>query len=218
MAAAGKSAGFFGSVISGIFTWYHSREKWRTRKFHRRILLSLNTLQNGSLRFRTLFEKDIEQVLLNNDHGVSIVMSSLKQATEENPFIPLPDRERWFILNPILNIISEQYSYGFVAKDMGIKTKSCWFVFGLTFEKEVRFQKMRVMMIQESVLKEIKDMKTPKFEHPAHCQRWSTLKQMSKLYEEQLRGGPMWLMRIEICCPEDQIPPTVTTFDTPVNK
>lgn len=63
----------------------------------RRVLLSLNTLdEEGKLLCRTLFEKDLDEILLKNNHACGIVLEAMKVKSlttksyriqlKENPF------------------------------------------------------------------------------------------------------------------------------------
>lgn len=78
-----------GSLGAALYGWYLTKRAWTTRKFHkystlnrnhrRRVLLSLNTVdENGKLLLRTLFEKNLDDILLKNGHAVGIVLRAMK--------------------------------------------------------------------------------------------------------------------------------------------
>jgi len=145
----------------------------------------------------------VRDVLLNNSHGVSVVTKACKRTTAELPFLNLPEKEAWTILNPILNVISEIFACGFVARDLGIPVASDWFWCGLTCEKDgpVKNTKVRVMLIKESLLEQLNQIGTPTFEYEHHQIRWKTLLEMKRLYDIQKKEGSMLLMKMELCYP-----------------
>jgi hypothetical protein len=79
--------------------------------------------------------------------------------------------------------------------------RSSWYVYSLTFEKDTatRFQKLRVMVIEEKFLTSISEFTGhPKFEHPFHYIRWNTLKQMSELYIKVRLSLFSWLLSLAL--------------------
>lgn len=55
-----------------------NRLPWKLMEI-RRVLLSLNTLDDdGKLLCRTLFEKDLDEILLKNNHACRIVLDAMK--------------------------------------------------------------------------------------------------------------------------------------------
>src|SRR5262249_2250721 len=66
--------------ILGLFTfltvlpaYFRARYLWRRRMFLTRINFSLNFIEDGVLRFRTIGENDLAHVLLNNAHAIRLV-------------------------------------------------------------------------------------------------------------------------------------------------
>lgn len=205
-----------GGFISSIYGWYKARNTWKKRLFLRRLNVALHYFETDPatgrqvLKFRTVFERNIEEVLLNNHAAVAVVLTAANRVTAEEPFLELPVQDRWFILSSIMHAVSENVVIGHFARDLGMPTRSDSYIFGIAFEADtsVRFHKIRVILIKESTLKQILSgaIAEPVFEKHHHAPRWHTLRKMSALYskeredidaEEELHH----LMRIEITIP-----------------
>jgi len=204
-----KYTGTTGAVAFNIFAWYKMREAWRRRQFHKRILVSVNSVDHGTLKFRSLFEKNLEDVLLNNGTAMSIVRQSQKLTPIDEPFLQFAHRgDCWHILNSLLNTIAEINAQALIAKDLGVPVKSDWYWFGITFEKwpDIKLQKLRVMLVKQELLVALPSMPTPRFEISHHKERWKTLQRMAQIYNDQKQGTDWRLMRIELCAPYYPLP------------
>src|SRR5262249_38500982 len=86
--------------------WYLGRSRaradWKKQEFLDRLNLSLNSIENGTLKIRTLSEKTCEDVFLNSAASDAIKKLA-RQTTAADPILPIPANEIWFYLNSILN-------------------------------------------------------------------------------------------------------------------
>lgn len=107
-----------------LFAWVVKkivdRRKWYRRQFMGRVNFSLNMIEGGTLRIRTLVEKELKDVLLNNELAMRLVLKHSRQTTVEDAFVPLPKEEGWLVLIAFLNELAEKFSLGTLAADMGV--------------------------------------------------------------------------------------------------
>jgi len=191
-------------VMAGLFMgagWFfgkrRARREWRAREFLGRLNFSLNTLDDGVLKIRTLSEKSCADVFLNQV-AADCVTATAKLTTPENPTLPLEQDEYWFYLNSVLNELSEQFAQGLLRRDMGLPVKSEEYVICLTAESagEMKTRKVRAMVIRKSLLTNLPH-EQPKFEAKSHATRWTTLTLLSELYQTE-----SWkFLTVELCMP-----------------
>lgn len=143
-----------------LWGYWKANKDWKAKKFHDRITLTLNALQytedNGKikvlLKVRTLFEKHIDRVFLHKAMREQ-VEKSIRATTSEDPLLRFKKEEAWYILNPILNQISELFAINTLREDMGGETIKKTYVFCITCEKgnlgEIRTNKPRIMMMEK---------------------------------------------------------------------
>ncbi|MDA7978863.1 MAG: hypothetical protein MPJ50_08860 [Pirellulales bacterium] len=182
------------------------RQRWYQRQFLGRVNFSLNIIEGGYLRIRTLIEKELKEVLLNNEQAMRLVLKSAKRTTVADPIVPLPKDEGWLIQIAILNELSEKFSAGMLAADMRIPVRKEIYVFVLTSEPDadVRVRKLRIMIIREALLQKIAagEIPEPKFEAPTHNVRWKTLGEIARRYQpEGVKGRDPLIRTIELCVP-----------------
>lgn len=213
-------AGTAATLLAAAWVWWRARLAWRRRRFLHRINFSLNYIEAGTLRFRTLQESDIREILLNNTYAVKLLMRAVGRTTLDQPLVELPDRDAWIVLNSVLNELSEQFAQGFLARSMGLPVCAEQYVFAITCEKDpdVRINKVRVMIIAESLLDRIEQMgqvaadREPaaeksgpspiqdlKFERPHHHVRLNTLRKMAEFRRDKSRRHN--LLRMELVLP-----------------
>ena len=89
--------------------------------FLKTLNVSLNTLEekahletyppqfNRKLLIRTLFERNIEDVL-KNFSAISVVLDAAEKATSENSILEIPPSDHFFIYNTFMNTIAEKFS------------------------------------------------------------------------------------------------------------
>lgn len=176
-----------------LLTYWRARSTWKTRDFLGRINFSLNFIQENRLKIRTLQENNIDDILLNNNHGRRMMLKAASQTTLEKPFLELPEKDAWIVLNSVLNEISEQFADGFLAIAAGLTMRTTTFIFGITCERDadVRMNKIRVMIIERALLEKIDELEEIEFESPHHHVRLDTLKTMRKIYLDDARRGQL---------------------------
>ena len=179
----------FGSasiILLGGWAWYKARSAWYRRQYLDRLNFSLNILDGNTLKIRTLMEDSLESVFLNRV-AVGAVRSASSRATVDDPILHFPKEDAWFILNGVLNALSEKFSAGVLRQDILRNAKgeadviipSARYVFCLTCEKnaQVRTQKIRAMVIRKDCLESLPET-IPVLERPTHETRWQTLQKM----------------------------------------
>lgn len=193
------------TIAAWLLKKYVDRRRWYRRQFMGRINFSLNMVEDGWLRIRTLLEKELKDVLLNNDLPQRIVLKSAWLTTPDDAFVPLPKEEAWLILNAFLNEIAEKFSAGTLAADMGVPVVKERYVFGLTSEADtdVRVRKLRVMIAKESLLRQIAagNVPEPRYESKSHNVRWKTLNQMAARYARNDEARDHLMRAMELCVP-----------------
>jgi hypothetical protein len=194
------------AALAGVWTWWLARRQMRRRAFMRRVNATLNLVESIDpdqnppayrLRIRTIFEMDIDGILLGNKAAVRLVLDAAKHTDTDHPFLSFDDADdQWLVLNAVLNELSERFAAGLIAQAAGLPTRSQKFLFGITCEKHgsVRIQKIRIMLISEPMLQLVHDWSRsatqpprvePVYESPNHSVRWLTLQAMAKLHVEQ---------------------------------
>jgi len=200
-AHASTIAGGVIAVAAAVFAWWRARVAWNRRRFLHRVNFSLNYVDGKTLRFRTLQETDINAVLLNNKHAVDLVTKAAQRTTLNDPFLGLPREQAWVVLNSMLNELSEQFAAGFLAMSLGLPTRSGPFVIGLTCERDrdVRINKIRVMIVPESLLKQADAFSDLAVEREHHRVRLKTLTRMAQIYRDEKRRH--LLLEVELRLP-----------------
>ncbi len=135
------------------------RSDWKRQRFSEQVNFSLNELErapDGSCRLllRTLLEDSAGNVWLN-EFGVKEVLRAAERTSVERPFLVIePQADMDLVQHAVLNVLSQRFSGTFLARAVGVPTKSARFLYGLTWERygEMRTQKLRVMVAREEVL------------------------------------------------------------------
>ena len=189
------AAGFVLMLVGWFFGKWRARSHWKKQEFLDRLNISLNTIDEGVLKIRTLSEKHCEQVFLNSSASEA-VQAAARKTTAQNSLLPLPVNDTWFYLNAVLNDLSEQFAYGVMKRDMGLSGTSAIYLIALTCELsgEMRTRKIRAMVIKKSVLTNL-PAEMPKLESLNHSKRWETLQQLALEYSRE----PKRFMEIELC-------------------
>jgi hypothetical protein len=178
--------------------WWGRRRaarQWKRKEFLDRLNVSLNILADGKLQLRTILEDGQEAILLNKI-AVDKIQEASKKTTEANPLLPLEPDDAWYLLNAVLNEISERIPLGHLKRDMGLPTQSEQYLLALTFEcaGAMRTRKVRAMMIKKSTLLKLPE-KLPTFENPWHETRFRTLQAMAAAYQRT----PHLFLEMEVC-------------------
>lgn len=187
----------FSVVCLVVGAWWgrrRARAAWAKKEFHNRINVSLNILQEGKLLIRTLLETNLDEIFLNSV-AVEKVTAAIPNATEAHPLLPIQQEDVWYLLNAVLNEISERFALGNIKKDLGVATKTGIYLICLTYEVAgaVRTRKVRAMVVQKDTLLNLPEQ-APQFERPQHTTRFETLQKLAAEY----RRNPDQFLEMEI--------------------
>lgn len=171
--------------------------EWESKSFLGRCIVSLNLFHDGTLKIRTVMERDLTAVFLNQI-AVEKVKAASKLTTLENPILPIAKEDRWFILNFVLNAVAEHFSAGHVKRDAGVAVSAVTYALFLTCEQvgDERIRKVRAMLIKKEHLEQFPyadDL--PKLENPWHEDRIKTLRIASAIYKKE----PDHFLTLEVC-------------------
>lgn len=89
-------------IAAGIASYVagrRARSRWQQRDFLDRLNVTLSSIEDGTLRIRTILEMDCEAVFLNSLAAKKIVQWA-KQTTTSDPILPIPKEECWQSLVP----------------------------------------------------------------------------------------------------------------------
>ena len=175
-------------VTGWLLGVWRARQQWQERNFLERLNISLNMLHDGRLQIRTLAEKPLEDVF-GNPEALTRLQRAIKKTTTDRPVPPLAQADVWPLLNCILNVISEQFSAGYLRRDLGYPVKSATYLLCLTCERapEIRTSKIRAMVMQKATLLNLPSDE-PQYEQPSHAIRFRTLRQLAALYRDDPRS------------------------------
>ncbi|MBL8891315.1 MAG: hypothetical protein JNL67_15145 [Planctomycetaceae bacterium] len=181
--------------IASYLAGSRSRRLWQQREFLDRLNVSLTSLNNGQLKIRTILEMDVGDIFLNRSAAVKISQLA-KRTTPTDPIIPLPDDDRWYYLNSVLNEISERFAGGHLRKDAGLPVEMVQYLICLTCEpaSDVRTKKVRAMLVRRHLLENL-PAEEPTYECSSHAVRWQTLQIMARRWRED----PGQFLTIEVC-------------------
>lgn len=181
-----------------VGSWWGRRRisrHWRKKEFLGRLNVSLNMLEDGTLRIRTLLDEDLTSVFVS-PVAADMVKSSARRTTEANPLLPLGKDDAWYCLNDVLNEVSEQFAKGFLQRDLGQPVTSAVYLLCLTCEKAgaMRTRKIRAMLIRKEQLLSLPE-EMPALESPNHSTRWETLKSLAGKFATE----PHAFLEVELC-------------------
>lgn len=181
--------------IASYLAGTRSRKLWQKREFLDRLNVSLTRIQGGRLQIRTILEMDVVDIFLNHAAANKLVALA-KSTTADDPILAIPDADRWFYLNSVLNEISERFAAGQLRRDIGLTVKTEEYLICLTCERagSIRTQKIRAMLVRKKLLEGLPD-EEPRYESPNHAARWQTLQVMAKRW----RSDPSQFLSIELC-------------------
>ena len=185
------------ACLLGIGVWWgrwRTYVAWTRKEFLGRLNISLNSIEDGVLKIRTLVEKDLREVFLNR-FAVEAIRKAAGRTTPENPLLPLGDDDKWYLLNAVLNEVSEKFAEGYLRRDMGQPVAAATYLVCLTNECAggVRTRKVRAMVTGKETLLRLPEQVT--FESPNHDTRVQTLRFLAEAYRRQ----PQDFLEMEIC-------------------
>jgi hypothetical protein len=167
-----------------------------------RLNVSLNSIQDGTLKIRTILEMKNEDIFLNPAAAKAIVKYA-KQTTAQDPLLPIPEHDCWQYLNAVLNEISERFAVGTMRRDVAWPVAHNKYLLCLTCEAagDVRTRKVRAMLVRKTLVEKgigmfvVSANGQPKYESHWHETRWETLKIMAVQYNK----NPHRFIEMEIC-------------------
>jgi hypothetical protein len=189
--ASGVAVFFGTSVLSFVAgRWwgrYQARKQWQRKLFLGRIIVSLNSLADGWLKIRTIFERSLEEVFLN-PVAIDKVRAASLRTTPDNPVLPVAPEDRWYLLNFVLNAVAEHFSDGLLRYDAGQPLRPVTYLLFLTCEAvgEDRIRKVRAMLVRKDLLEDFPYGEAmPKLERDWHADRVITLRRAAELYRKE---------------------------------
>ena len=189
------------SLAAFVFGRYYGRWKahreWESKEFLNRVIISLNILHDGTLKIRTVLERSIEEVFLN-PIAIEKIQAAVKLCTPDNPILPIPKADRWYLLNFVLNAVAEHFVAGQLKLDAGRPVTTLRYALFLTCEVvgDERIRKVRAMLVRRDVLDDFPYFDSmPKLENPWHEDRIKTLRRASAL----LKSEPDNFLMLETC-------------------
>jgi hypothetical protein len=164
---------------------YRSRQEWEKKQFLGRLIVSLNSFTDGFLKIRTIFERSLEEVFINAV-AVEKVREAAGKTTPAEPLLPVDPKDRWFLLNFVLNAVAEKFAGGQVSYDAGQPLKPVQYLLFLTSETvgEDRIRKVRAMLVRKEVLLDL-PAEMPKLEQAWHADRLDTLRKAAEVYRRE---------------------------------
>ncbi|MFO0802348.1 MAG: hypothetical protein U0791_04400 [Gemmataceae bacterium] len=194
VAAITSTATFFAGRWWGR---YKASRQWHSKEFLDRIIVSLNIFADGYLKIRTVLERSVEEVFLNR-LAIDKVEAASRKTTPDNPIMPIPPNDRWFLLNFVLNAVAEHFVNGNIRQDAGQPVSIVKYSLFLTCEMvgEERIRKIRAMLVRTDLLQEFPyEDALPKLENPWHADRIKTLRAAAALYKKE----PDNFLTLEVC-------------------
>jgi hypothetical protein len=180
--------------VGWLFGRRRAQANWKKQEFLDRLNVSLNVIDDGTLKIRTLSEKRCEDVFLNSV-AAETVQKLARQTTATDPLLPIPKDDQWYYLNAVLNELSEQFALGHIRRDLGVTVQTEAYLVCLTCEQfgEIRTRKVRAMVVRKSLLTNLpKEM--PKLKASHHTTRWTTLQFMAAEYAK----NPWRFLEVEL--------------------
>ncbi|MDB5343649.1 MAG: hypothetical protein JWP89_2026 [Schlesneria sp.] len=187
--------GFLLMIVGWYFGRVRAREHWKKQEFLDRLNISLNSIDRGILKIRTLSEKRGEEVFLNTVAAETVTQLA-RRTTAADPILPIAKDDMWYYLNAILNDLSEQFATGAIKRDMGGTVNCVIYLVALTCETagDIRTRKVRAMVVKKSLLTSF-PTEPPQFESDRHGTRWQTLQILSSEYAK----NPWRFLEVELC-------------------
>jgi hypothetical protein len=194
VAAITSTATFFAGRWWGR---YKASRQWHRKEFLDRLIVSLNVFADGYLKLRTVMERSLDEVFLNR-LAVDKVWAAARKTTVDQPILPIPKEDRWYLLNFVLNAVAEHFVAGNIRQDAGQPVTVVKYALFLTCEQvgDERIRKVRAMLVRADVLADFPYPDTlPKLENHWHDFRVKTLRTAAGLYKKE----PDNFLMLEVC-------------------
>jgi hypothetical protein len=184
-------------VVGRYWGRWRAHREWSRKEFLGRVIVSLNIFADGFLKIRTVMEKSLEEVFLNQI-AVEKVLEAARKCTPDNPIMPIAKDDRWYLLNFVLNAVAEHFVVGQVRQDAGQPVTVVRYALFLTAELvgDERIRKVRAMLVKQEHLANFPYSDTmPKLENAWHEDRIRTLRRAAELYARE----PDNFLMLEVC-------------------
>jgi hypothetical protein len=194
VAAITSTATFFAGRWWGR---YKASRQWHKKEFLDRLTVSLNIFADGFLKLRTVMERSLDEVFLNR-LAIDKVWAAARKTTVDQPILPIPKEDRWYLLNFVLNAVAEHFVAGNIRQDAGQPVTVVKYALFLTCEQvgDERIRKVRAMLVRQDVLADFPYPDTlPRLENPWHDFRVKTLRKAAELYQKE----PDNFLMLEVC-------------------
>jgi hypothetical protein len=175
-------------VFGRYYGRWKARRQWESKEFLHRVIVSLNIFRDGFLKIRTVMERNLDEMFLN-PIAVEIVQKAAQRCTEAEPLLALPPKDRWFVVNFVLNAVAEHFIAGQIRQDAGQPVTLVKYSLFLTCELvgDERVRKVRAMLLRTELLEDFPygPENMPKFENPWHADRINTLRIAAARYKTE---------------------------------
>lgn len=175
-----------GSFIFG--RWWGRRQalrQWDRKEFLGQINVSLNLFENGALKIRTLLETSLSN-LYGNEIAIEKLQEAAKHVTPDNAMIPIDPADRWYLLNYVVNNVSEKFVTGLIKQDAGQPAAVVKYLVFLTREVvgDQRVHKIRALVIKKELLENFPYADSmPSLEREWHDTRIHTLRRAAQTFK-----------------------------------
>lgn len=145
----------FVSAVTGFALFVRQWLEWSRATFESRINISLNTVADGVLRIRTLYEGDVKDAVLS-PYARRLLKKAARKTTLDEPSLSFANwNDAWMVYNGIVNTISGLYAAEILAAAIRRETDEEKFLIDITWERDadVQIQKLRVILVQLSTLR-----------------------------------------------------------------
>lgn len=174
----------FSLLIGRWWGHYQARQQLDALHFFDIINVGFNLLNDGSLRIRTIFEANLDQIYRNKIQ-IATLKKLAQKTTIDHPLIDIPASDAWFYLNFLLNALAEKFTDGNAREACGLPVTKTRFSLFLTCEKVGvdRLHKIRAMLVRQDLLENFPYLETlPTLEKDYHKDRIMTLRSAAKAY------------------------------------
>lgn len=175
-------------VFGRYYGRWKARREWESKEFLHRVIVSLNIFKDGYLKIRTVMERSLDELFLN-PIAIETVQHAARACTEADPIMYIPKKDRWFVLNFVLNAVAEHLVEGNVRLDAGLPVTVVKYSLFLTCEVvgDERIRKVRAMMIRTELLENFPygNEELSRFENPWHKDRIRTLQKAAEVFKKE---------------------------------
>ena len=176
------------------------------RDFMEVVQFSLCKMQRGEFSYTTMFEMTLKELVKGKKAVLDAVNQAAEKATPQYGLLHTMGKKDWEqVRGMILNTLSEKYSDGYVAEELGMGAQKAMFWFCLVNESGSTTKKLRVIVARDKMLKEAKQCLEegiePTFPKSYFKSRWGTVKNMAILLSERKEWKNAPMRDIELALP-----------------